>query len=473
MDPNTEERSAGDPAIKDEPGTSPHSFNQELTDGSTLNPNLNVAIPNLQPSNPDALEDILGVVEGVSTPIPSESGDNMDMDENMLDSPMSRVNADDGMEETFNQGGEPIDEASSHESVAEPAERGPDRETTPTGNSFDQEGEAMKGAYDQEPENEEWERDSTAFIEAEDRQLDLHAGLGLKSSKSLSATSEELPLEELIKQEIKQEPSDYFPGPASRKYPERPDPVLNNQMVIDLTFEDSESEESESELFVRDSSRPRNDLDVDARVLALSIKTDKKARKAAKARRQATDKQKNGPRPKSKKIPGGVKKKSSKPSKRKTQPATNSGVKGVGGLEEIFSYDIIQAHHAQSGWDEAPGIEADTKKKQLKDMLAGCPEDSHMPTNRSDKEAINRATKAFGRNRVSAINGKWLLNGMKTRRLFLTNDVFDFLTHATALYHHQILGAAWMFGRETRPSDGPLGGILADSMVCFLNVYFC
>jgi len=35
---------------------------------------------------------------------------------------------------------------------------------------------------------------------------------------------------------------------------------------------------------------------------------------------------------------------------------------------------------------------------------------------------------------------------------------------AIALYHHQILGAAWMYARETNGDKGPLGGILADSM---------
>lgn len=48
-------------------------------------------------------------------------------------------------------------------------------------------------------------------------------------------------------------------------------------------------------------------------------------------------------------------------SKLKARRAVNSGVRGVGGNEEIVNYDPIEAHHAEGEWEEASDIDARTK----------------------------------------------------------------------------------------------------------------
>ncbi|RAL65691.1 hypothetical protein DID88_005359 [Monilinia fructigena] len=57
-----------------------------------------------------------------------------------------------------------------------------------------------------------------------------------------------------------------------------------------------------------------------------------------------------------------------------------------------------------------------------------------------------KASRSFGYAQVKAVNGKWLVKGMKS-----------------TLYHHQLIGAQWMVSRELS-SEPPHGGLLADSM---------
>jgi len=147
---------------------------------------------------------------------------------------------------------------------------------------------------------------------------------------------------------------------------------------------------------------------------------------------------------------------SKKKGKKYKQPAIDENA-------EIVNYDPIAAHNAEPELGEAPSIETTNKEYQLKAMLAGCP---NRPTRQdsSDKEAIKKATQVFGRNKVKALNGLWVLTGMKTGTLSHESLTAENNGFWTGLYHHQILGAAWMHRREVGGDGGPLGGILADVM---------
>ena len=86
------------------------------------------------------------------------------------------------------------------------------------------------------------------------------------------------------------------------------------------------------------------------------------------------------------------------------------------------------------------------KQTQLQRLLANIPEGSNGREARSDRARLQEASRSFGFAKVKAVDGKWLIKGMRS-----------------TLYHHQLLGAQWMIKREL--SDGPpLGGLLADGM---------
>ncbi|KAI9649741.1 hypothetical protein NHQ30_002322 [Ciborinia camelliae] len=87
-----------------------------------------------------------------------------------------------------------------------------------------------------------------------------------------------------------------------------------------------------------------------------------------------------------------------------------------------------------------------TKSSQLQQLFANIPEGSSKTKGKSDKAKLLQASRSFGYAQVKAVNGKWLVKGMKS-----------------TLYHHQLLGAQWMVSRELS-SEPPHGGLLADSM---------
>ncbi|TGO53614.1 hypothetical protein BCON_0120g00110 [Botryotinia convoluta] len=86
------------------------------------------------------------------------------------------------------------------------------------------------------------------------------------------------------------------------------------------------------------------------------------------------------------------------------------------------------------------------KATQLQQLLANIPEGSSKTKGKSDKAKLLQASRSFGYAQVKAVDGKWLVKGMKS-----------------TLYHHQLLGAQWMVSRELS-SEPPHGGLLADSM---------
>lgn len=128
-----------------------------------------------------------------------------------------------------------------------------------------------------------------------------------------------------------------------------------------------------------------------------------------------------GAEPSPNKTNGTRKKRSPRTAKCATKPTINSGVKGIRDNLEFLGYDPIAAHHAEPEIEEAPSIEALTKTKQLADMLAGCPSKSDMRRNKADVNAIEKASRVFGRNRVKAKDGFWLPDRMKTGIPLLTS----------------------------------------------------
>lgn len=86
------------------------------------------------------------------------------------------------------------------------------------------------------------------------------------------------------------------------------------------------------------------------------------------------------------------------------------------------------------------------KNAQFKNLLANIPDGSNMANVKNDKANLVKASKSFGFAKVHVMDGKWNVKGMKS-----------------LLYHHQLLGAHWMLGRELG-SQAPFGGILADGM---------
>ena len=85
------------------------------------------------------------------------------------------------------------------------------------------------------------------------------------------------------------------------------------------------------------------------------------------------------------------------------------------------------------------------KQSQLRKLLDNIPHNSNRTKAKSDQSILLQASKSFGYARVKAVDGKWLVKGMKS-----------------TLYHHQLTGAQWMLSREL--GQAPFGGLLADGM---------
>ena len=86
------------------------------------------------------------------------------------------------------------------------------------------------------------------------------------------------------------------------------------------------------------------------------------------------------------------------------------------------------------------------KATQLQQLLANIPSGTDATGAKNDQASLLKASKSFGYANVRAVDGKWLVKGMKS-----------------TLYHHQLIGAQWMLSRELSSQD-PFGGLLADGM---------
>ncbi|KAJ8060331.1 hypothetical protein OCU04_010665 [Sclerotinia nivalis] len=119
-------------------------------------------------------------------------------------------------------------------------------------------------------------------------------------------------------------------------------------------------------------------------------------------------------------------------------------------LDDLMNCDAIGDRLQDPIFNIAPEPEIDgrtrTKASQLQQLFANIPEGSSKSKGKSDKAKLLQASRSFGYAQVRAVNGKWLVKGMRS-----------------TLYHHQLLGAQWMVSRELS-SEPPHGGLLADSM---------
>ncbi|KAF7947862.1 hypothetical protein EAE96_008939 [Botrytis aclada] len=118
-------------------------------------------------------------------------------------------------------------------------------------------------------------------------------------------------------------------------------------------------------------------------------------------------------------------------------------------LDDLMNSDAIGDRLQDPNFNCAPEPELGgirNKASQLQQLFANIPEGSSKTKGKSDKAKLLQASRSFGYAQVKAVDGKWLVKGMKS-----------------TLYHHQLLGAQWMVARELS-SEPPHGGLLADSM---------
>lgn len=118
-------------------------------------------------------------------------------------------------------------------------------------------------------------------------------------------------------------------------------------------------------------------------------------------------------------------------------------------LQSLGRTNVIRAAQANADRPDMPTFTSKDKSKALKELIASIPtadQNSHS----SERNAILEATKKFkggGRGAVrSDGQGGWKLRGMES-----------------SLYHHQLLGAAFLRDRE-RSDTRPYGGMVCDEM---------
>ncbi|KAF4609822.1 hypothetical protein G7Y89_g15801 [Cudoniella acicularis] len=118
-------------------------------------------------------------------------------------------------------------------------------------------------------------------------------------------------------------------------------------------------------------------------------------------------------------------------------------------LEDLMTHDPINERLQNPIFDVEPEPEIHGQQKkadQFRRLFANIPSGGSARTIAGDKKKLREASRSFGYAKVRAVNGKWLVKGMKS-----------------TLYHHQLLGAQWMVSRELN-AEPPHGGLLADSM---------
>jgi hypothetical protein len=114
-------------------------------------------------------------------------------------------------------------------------------------------------------------------------------------------------------------------------------------------------------------------------------------------------------------------------------------------LETLFGSDIIGDAQVNSTMGVIPTFTSGNKQKALTELIASIPT-AGRDEGKPDKQAVIEATRKFARRVRSDKKGGWRLSGLKN-----------------SLYHHQLLGAAFMRDRENSPTK-PHGGMLCDVM---------
>ncbi|KAH1299953.1 hypothetical protein KXV22_005980 [Aspergillus fumigatus] len=114
-------------------------------------------------------------------------------------------------------------------------------------------------------------------------------------------------------------------------------------------------------------------------------------------------------------------------------------------LNAFLNSDVIADAQANAGLPAIPISNSKNKKSALAELFASIPS-ADQDQAKSDRQAILEATTKFRHKARPDGKGGWRIKGMKT-----------------SLFHHQLLGVAWMRDREN--SGGPpYGGFLCDVM---------
>lgn len=116
-------------------------------------------------------------------------------------------------------------------------------------------------------------------------------------------------------------------------------------------------------------------------------------------------------------------------------------------IQSLGSTNVVQAANANESRPDMPTFTSKDKAKALKELIASIP-NADQRSHDGERKAILEATKKFsGRGAVrSDGQGAWKLRGMES-----------------SLWHHQLLGAAFLRDRE-RSESKPHGGMVCDEM---------
>ena len=134
---------------------------------------------------------------------------------------------------------------------------------------------------------------------------------------------------------------------------------------------------------------------------------------------------------------------------------------------QFFRHNIIEAATANRGQAEQPGFVSKNRKDALTELIASMPE-SQRDLHHGDKVDLDKAVKMFrgaGSLKQTAMRsdgeGGWKLKGKTALDCYSISNNSGGMT--SSLKHYQLLGAAFLRGRENSKTR-PKGGLLSDDM---------
>ncbi|KAI1615710.1 SNF2 family N-terminal domain-containing protein [Exophiala viscosa] len=133
----------------------------------------------------------------------------------------------------------------------------------------------------------------------------------------------------------------------------------------------------------------------------------------------------------------------------KPGPKARRGKKGpnLSNIRSLGSTNVIRAANENESRPDMPTFTSKAKAKALNELIASIPSAEQRSHSGERKAILEATTKFSGRGSVrSDGKGGWKLKGMKS-----------------SLYHHQLLGAAFLRDRE-RSDSKPHGGMVCDEM---------
>lgn len=218
--------------------------------------------------------------------------------------------------------------------------------------------------------------------------------------------------------------------------------IERSQMVVEEVPEQSRLPEGyveEDSLFVpeapplpeptarkRATPKPKNRLTAKEIRASIAIRSDADSTGGKRSRKRAAS-------------TGGTKQPSQKRSRKQRPNLSN--------IQSLGRPDIIRAAQANAARPDMPTFTSQNKAKALQELIASIPS-ADQGSHSSDRLAILEATKKFkGHGSVKSDGqGGWKLKGMES-----------------SLYHHQLLGAAFLRDRENGGAK-PHGGLVCDEM---------